>query len=340
MSTPRATTPKSLGYRMPAEYAPHLRTWMMWPCRAEVWPDMAATRRDYAAVAHAIRAFEPLTMAVRPQDMAGARHLLGSDIDLFEVPLDDSWARDAGPNFVTDGKGGRAASLFRFSAWGGKYAPFDKDAAFGQRVMDRLGLPAFTSALKAEGGGVSVDGAGTILTTLTCFPNANRNPDWSLDAITGELMDMLGGDKVIWLPGNEDETETDGHTDGIAIFVAPGVVMIEGADDPTDPWRATKQANIDALRGQTDAQGRTIRMIEVPEADASCALNDKFCRSYVNSYFVNGGVIMPDYGIRNDGLVAEMFQDIFPDRRVAGVRIPNIALGGGGIHCITQQEAA
>jgi agmatine deiminase len=335
-----SASPRSLGYRMPAEFAPHTRTWMMWPCRSEIWSDVAATKTDYAAVAHAIREFEPLTMAVRPQDMAEARRLLGGDIDLFEVPLDDSWARDAGPNFLKDAKGNKAASLFTFSAWGGKYSPFDKDAAFGRAVTNSLDVPTFTSPLKAEGGGVSVDGEGTILTTLTCFTNANRNPEWPLDRITQELKDMLGGEKVIWLPGNVSETETDGHVDGVAVYVAPGVVMIEGADDMSDPWRHIKLENIEALRGQTDAKGRTIRMIEVPEADESCVTNEKFCRSYVNSYFVNGGVIMPQYGIRNDGLVAEVFQDIFPDRRVRMVPIPNIATGGGGIHCITQQECA
>lgn len=334
------TTPRDLGYRMPAEYARHARTWMMWPCRAEVWPDMAATRRSYAAVAHAIREFEPLTMAVRPQDVADARALLGSDIGIVEMPLDDSWARDAGPNFVVDANGNKAAALFRFNAWGGKYHPFDKDAAFSARVAELSGLRTFTSGLFAEGGGVSVDGEGTILTTETCFPNANRNPDWSRDAITEELKAMLGGDKVIWLPGNVGETETDGHVDGIAVFVAPGVVLIEGADNPNDPWRATKQANIDALADQTDAQGRPIRLVMIPEAEDSCAIGDRFSRSYVNSYVCNGGVVMPRYGTASDGQVREIFEDLFPDRQVSMVDIADIAVGGGGIHCITQQEPA
>ncbi|MGB3315035.1 MAG: agmatine deiminase family protein [Albidovulum sp.] len=330
--------PSDLGFRMPAEFAPHARTWMMWPCRAEVWGDMGATRRAYAAVAHAIRDFEPLTMAVRLEDMVQAKSLLGSDIEIVEMPLDDSWARDAGPNFVVDADGNKAASLFRFNAWGGKYHPFDKDAAFGKRVAELSGVRTFTTGLFAEGGGVSVDGEGTILTTETCFPNANRNPDWSRAQITEELKAMLGGDKVIWLPGNADETETDGHVDGIAVFVAPGVVLIEGADDPTDPWRAIKLENIDTLSGQTDAKGRPIRMVMIPEAEESCAIGDRFCRSYVNSYFCNGGVVMPRYGTPRDGLAREIFQDIFPDRRVSMVDIADIAIGGGGIHCITQQE--
>ena len=333
-------TPRDLGFRMPAEYAPHARSWMMWPCRAEVWPDMAATKRAYAAVAHAIRAFEPVTMAVRPQDRAEAAALLGADIELFEVPIDDSWARDAGPNFLRNEAGEKAAALFRFNAWGGKYAPFDSDAAFGARVAARAGVTAFESPLIAEGGGISVDGEGTILTTRTCFPNANRNPGRTRAQIGEELCAMLGGEKVIWLPGNAEETETDGHVDGIAVFAAPGVVLIESADDPEDAWRDCKQANIDALSGQTDAQGRPIRMVTIPEAEESCAVGDRFCRSYVNSYFCNGGVVMPRYGARRDGEAREIFEDLFPDRRVAMVDIADIAVGGGGIHCITQQEPA
>ncbi len=335
-----AVTPKSLGYRMPAEYAPHKRSWMMWPCRPEVWPDLAATKRDYVLVAQAIAEFEPICMAVRPQDAAEARAMLGAGIEIFEVALNDSWARDAGPNFVIDGHGTKAASLFTFSAWGGKYAPFDKDAAFGAAVAARDGLRAFKSALLAEGGGVTVDGEGTIITTDTCFLNPNRNPDWSREQVTQELLETLGGEKVIWLPGNAEETETDGHVDGIAVFVAPGVVLIESADDPTDPWRHIKQANIDALRGQTDARGREIRMVTIPEAEESCIIGDKFCRSYVNCYFVNGGVIMPEYGTPNDAIARAVLQDLFPTCRIRGVRIPNICLGGGGIHCITQQEPA
>lgn len=331
-------TPKSLGYRMPAEWAPHARTWMMWPSRAEVWDDMEATCTAYTAVAHAIRAFEPLTMLVRPEDRAAARAMLGSDIDLLEHPIDDSWCRDAGPCFVTDGKGNRAGVSFRFNAWGGKYAPYDGDDTAAGAILDAAGVPTFASDLIAEGGGVTVDGEGTILTTESCFPNANRNPDWSRDAIEAELKDMLGGDKVIWLPGDEMETETDGHVDGIAMFVAPGVVVMEAPGTPNHPYGDVMERNIAALRGQTDAKGRPITIHTMPDAISSAAGRERFCASYVNSYLVNGAVIMPAYGIPHDGEVREIWQGVFPDREVVMVDISAIAPGGGGIHCITQQE--
>lgn len=334
------STPKQDGFFMPAEWAPHQRTWMMWPCRTEVWDDMDETRANYVAVAHAIREFEPLTMVVHPRDRAQAQAMLGADIELMEHPIDDSWARDAGPNFLIDGKGNRAGSCFRFNAWGGKYAPFDGDDSVGAAILKAAGVPAYTSDLIAEGGGISVDGEGTILTTDTCFPNANRNPDWTKAEITEELMQQLGGDKVIWLPGNALEDETDGHVDGIAMFMGPGVALVEGAGREDHEWHHINLENLQAMQGQTDAKGRPIRVVDIPDAMDAPDDHEMFCRSYVNSYLCNGGVVMPKYGLREDGLVAEVFQELFPDRRVAQVAIPSIAIGGGGIHCITQQEPA
>jgi agmatine deiminase len=333
-------TPRQAGYAMPAEWAPHKRTWMMWPTRTEVWDDIAATKRDFAAVAHAIREFEPVTMAVRPADAAEARAMLDSNIDIVEAAIDDSWARDAGPVFVTHPDGSRSATTFTFNAWGNKYQPHNSDAAFGAMVAESAGVKRFTSTLIAEGGGISVDGEGTIITTDTCFPNLNRNPGWSKAAIETELLEMLGGQKVIWLPGNPLEDETDGHTDGIAIFVAPGVVLMESPSDQQSEWNSYLQANIDAMEGQTDARGRRIRIVTMPEAIAAPSTHPKFCRSYINSYLVNGGVVMPCYGVASDTIVREIFRSLFPDRRIREVRIDNIAIGGGGIHCITQQEPA
>ncbi len=340
MSQPE--TPKQAGYRMPAEWAPHARTWMMWPTRDEVWSDMNATRKNYAAVAHAIRDFEPLTMLVRPESRAEAQAMLGSDIDILEHPINDSWARDSGPCFVTNDKGARAGVSFDFNAWGGKYTPFDGDNSAPKTILNAADVPMFCSDLIAEGGGVSVDGQGTILTTDSCFPNPNRNPDWSRTRIEQELKDMLGGDKVLWLPGNLLETETDGHVDGIATFVAAGVVLIEAAGPKEHDWHHINVANIAAMEGQTDAMGRAIKLVTIPDATGAdtCGYGDMFCLSYINSYICNGAVIMPQYGIKTDGEVHEIYQDLFPNRRIIQVPIPAIAIGGGGIHCITQQEPA
>lgn len=299
---------------------------------------MQATRRNYAKVAHAIRDFEPVTMVVRAQDRDRAFSMLGSDIDLLVHPIDDSWARDAGPCFLMNETGKRAGAAFEFNAWGGKYHPFDGDNAVAEAILDASGVSAYTSRLVAEGGGVSVDGLGTILTTETCFPNTNRNPDLSRDDIEKELLGMLGGEKVIWLPGNVQEVETDGHIDGIAIFIAPGKVVIQDSGDGDHHWHDIHKANIAALEGQTDASGNPIELIRIPDASAADIDGETFCDSYVNSYICNSAVIMPKYGLREDDYVREIFEESLPRREVVQVEIWDIAFGGGGIHCITQQE--
>ncbi|SLN69795.1 Putative agmatine deiminase [Roseovarius albus] len=333
-------TPKQAGFYMPAEWVPHARTWMMWPSRPEVWDRMEETCLNYAAVAHAIRRFEPLTMLVRSEDVKTARNFLGSDIDLLEHPIDDSWARDAGPCFLVNDQGDRAGVSFEFNAWGEKYQPYGGDNAVSAAICSAADVREFTSRLVAEGGGVSVDGEGTILSTISCFPNANRNPDWSLDAIEAELKEMLGGDKVIWLPGNHLETETDGHIDGTAVFLAPGVVLVEGEGPADGEWYDINKANIAALDGQTDAKGRALEIVRVPDASDHGSDHEKFCSSYVNSYICNGAVVMPKYDLREDDLVREVYEEHFPEREIVQVNIPSIAIGGGGIHCITQQEPA
>ncbi len=328
-----------MSYRMPPEWAPHERCWMAWPCRDGMWANNDATAQNYADVAHAIRRFEPVTMLVPDWEMDRAKQYLGSDIDIFEVPIDDSWARDSGPNFVVNDEGDIAGVCFTFNAWGEKYEPYDQDALMAERILEYAGVPAIHSGLVAEGGGLCVDGEGTLLTTDTCFPNRNRNPDWSRDEIEDELKRMLGVEKVLWLPGDPLDNETDGHVDGLAAFASPGKVVLEtaGGEDERVPYFEELRA---ALESMTDARGRQLEIVEVPEADWSCATNDRFCLSYVNFYIANGAVIAPSYGVATDDLARERLQDCFPNREIVLVPIAGVAEGGGGIHCITQQQPA
>lgn len=331
--------PRQAGFRMPPEWAVHECTWMMWPCRPEVWDDLAATRCNYADVAHAIRRYEHVRMVVRPQDKVIAHNMLGSDIDLFEHPIDDSWSRDAGPCYLMNDQGDLAGASFAFNAWGEKYLPYNGDNSVSDAILTETGARIFTSSLIAEGGGISVDGEGTVLSTNSCFPNANRNPDWTLEEIEAELLEMLGGQKVIWLPGNVEETETDGHVDGIAVFAAPGKVVMQDTGPKDHPWHDIHASNIDAMEGQTDAVGRLLEVHTLP--DASAAQPDdgpEICDSYVNFYICNGAVIVPKYGIKEDSEVVELLAGIFVDHDICQVSIPHIAGGGGGIHCITQQQ--
>ena len=311
---------------------------MAWPSRAGLWSSFTDTCRNYADVALAIAAFEPVTMLVSPGLVQSARDYLGADIDIFETPIDDSWTRDSGPCFVSDGKGGLAGVDFRFNAWGGKYDPYDQDALMARRILERVGVTRIASPLVAEGGGLCVDGEGTLLTTETCFLNVNRNPGWSKEDIAEELQRVLGVRKVIWLPGDPEDEETDGHVDGIATFVEPGVALTAWSDDPADPRRPIFESNRLALESQTDSAGRSFTLATLPEAREAEARGERFCRSYVNFYFANGAIIAPAYGIDRDAEVRERLQSLFPDREIVMLRIDYITEGGGGIHCITQQQ--
>ena len=200
------------------------------------------------------------------------------------------------------------------------------------------GARNFTSPIYAEGGGISVDGEGTVLTTEQCFLNPNRNPAFTREEVEAELCRTLGAEKFIWLVGDPDDDETDGHVDGIAAFVRPGLVLVERAPASDKHRRAVSDANIRALEGQTDAAGRPLELAFVEEAEYTEEDGDIYCKSYVNSYIVNGAVIMPDYAIPTDDKAARAYAELFPDRVIERLPIHSIAIGGGGIHCITQQQ--
>ncbi len=332
--------PADLGFYMPAEWEDHSCTWMAWPCRDGLWPDYQATAQAYADVANTIAAFEPVHMLVPPSKESAARTLLSDAVKLFPTAIDDSWARDSGPNFLLNSAGELAGSDWVFNAWGGKYQPYDQDALMASRILEYAGARRFESSLVAEGGGITVDGEGTVITTDSCFPNANRNPGWNKQDIEAELYRTLGTEKVIWLPGDADETETDGHVDGAAAFIRPGVVLVEVNPDPYDPHYSVCQDNLRAMQGQTDAKGRKIRIELINEASYKPGEWNGGCASYVNSYICNGAVIVPGYDFERDEEAVSTYQRLFPDREVVQVQINPIAIGGGGVHCITQQQPA
>jgi len=329
--------PRDHGYYMPGEWAPHTCCWMAWPCREGLWSDSSATMQDYANVAMAIAQFEPVRMLVPPHKVDEASGLLEGDVEIVVMAIDDSWARDSGPNFLIGGDE-LAGSDWVFNAWGYKYDPYDQDALMAARILEIAGAERFSSWLVAEGGGVTVDGEGTVITTESCFLNKNRNPNRSRKEIERELCRTLGAEKVLWIPGDVEETETDGHIDGIAAFIEPGRVLVEVNPDETDPHYGVGIANTKALANQADAKGRKLQLEFIDEGIYHEGLWNGGCSSYVNSYLANGAVIVPGYGYDRDASAVETYQRIYPDREIVQVAIHNLALGGGGVHCVTQQQ--
>jgi agmatine deiminase len=357
LRVPDPATPAAAGFAMPPEWAPHAATLMAWPCRRALWGDLlAAAKADYAAVVRAIAAFEPVLLVCPPGQAAEVRHACGgtaSGVEVLELPIDDSWARDNGPVFVRNATGEVAAVKFGFNAWGDRWHPHADDARLPERIAAHLGVRLFEAPMILEGGSITVDGEGTVLTTEQCLLNPNRNPGMPRETVERHLRDYLGVSAVVWLPfGHETDSGpegTDGHVDGVATFTAPGRVLLDVREDPASPEHASGHANLAALRAARDARGRAIDIAVFDPGPGVLV-------PYVNHYLVNGGVIVPlgsggpgapAGGVAAARAVAEaderalaFLATVYPDREIVGVPGGVLDAGGGGPHCITQQIPA
>lgn len=332
-------------FAMPAEWERHARTWMQWPCRARAWgtpENMALARQAYGEVARAIARFEPVTMVVRPQDKNEAQLVLGSKVRLFEAPIDDSWCRDSGPTFLTNGEGGRAGIQWRFNAWGAKYVPFDSDASVATKILKSMDLRVYEGPLTVEGGALHVDGQGTLLVTEQCLLNENRNPELTRQQIEARLALYLGVLRIIWLGEGLKEDETDGHIDNVACFAPGGRVILTMPRDRSDPNYPAMSDNLAKLLQVSNAAGRQFEVVELPMPYEIRHRHDgtRLEMNYTNFYLPNGAVIMPAFGDKGDEEARRILADVFPDREIVQLDANAIVEGGGGIHCITQQEPA
>ncbi len=322
---------------MPAEWAPHERTLIAWPEREAAWrgATIEQARDVHAQVVDAIAAFEPVTVVADPAHADDARaRVTAANVEVVALPIDDSWLRDSGPIIVT-GDGARAGIDFRFNAWGESFLPFDRDADIARRLLEHLGIERFASPLVLEGGSIAVDGEGTLVTTEQCLLNPNRNPLLARDEIARELQLQLGVDTIVWLErGLVEDSDTDGHVDNACAFLAPGRVLLQTVRDPGDPNAEHAARNRETLEraglevAELDLLPRTARddgePIVVP---------------YTNFYLCNGAAIVPVAQIDPDmdRQALDLLSALLPDREVVGVPGRVLALGGGGVHCITQQ---
>ncbi|WP_328396077.1 agmatine deiminase family protein [Streptomyces sp. NBC_00390] len=333
-------------FRMPPEWSPHERTWMAWPGPNPTFTDeaeLAEARHAWACVARAVRRFEPVTMVVGTGQSDSARALLGADTDVVERDLDDAWMRDIGPTFVTDGLQ-LAAVDWVFNGWGAAdWARWDHDEKIARHVADLAGVPVHPSPLVNEGGAIHVDGEGTVLLTDTVQLGPERNPGWSRQEVEAEIHARLGTTKAIWLPrglsGDYGMYGTRGHVDIVAAFAGPGVVVAHTQPDPSHPDHELCKANVELLASRTDAKGRRLEVVEVP---APTVLRDEDGEwvdySYINHYVCNGGVVLCAFDDPRDEIAAGIFRRLYPGRTVTLVDARAIFAGGGGIHCITQQQ--
>jgi agmatine deiminase len=336
-----ATTPRAQGLGMPAEWTTHERTLMAWPVRIELWGEaLLRAKREYAAVARAVAAFEPVLMVAPEGGGADVRRRCGRAVEVVELPLDDSWLRDSGPIFVLGAGGRRAGVDFRFNGWGHKFEPYDRDDALSRRLLEHMGVERFESRVVLEGGSITVDGEGTLIATEQCLMHPSRNPELGRREIEGELGEFLGIDKVVWIPhGLVHDYDTDGHVDNVATFVRPGTVLLQTESDPASPDYERLQENLERLCSATDARGRSLEVIELDVLPTTEVRGQPGCVPYLNLYAVNGAVIVPVCGDdpdRDDEVLGRI-GSIFDGREPVPVPGRTLAEGGGGVHCITQQ---
>ncbi len=334
-------TPKQSGFFMPAEWHPHERCWMAWPCHLETWSKIGLdkARRAYALVANSIAQYEPVTMLVNPGDEDLAKELCGEKISIQSLPINDSWTRDTGPTFLLNKEQKLAGVNWIHNAWGGNYADCALDNEISAAIIEKTKALSFSAPLVMEGGSFHVDGEGTILTSRECLLNANRNPQLSQQEIEQYLFDFLGCQKIIWLNKGLLGDETDGHIDEIACFIAPGKVLCLITEDKEDPNYATLHENLEILNAATDAQGRKLEVYTVEQPPATYMHGERLTLSYINFYLANKGIVMPAFGYEaQDKAAYELFTKLYPNYHISQIDALDVFAGGGGIHCITQQQ--
>jgi agmatine deiminase len=306
---------------------------MGWPCRVELWGEtIEQARADYAAVANAVAAFEPVTMIANPgADAALAGAACGAGVEIVALELDDSWLRDCGPIYGYDEAGDRVAVHFAFNAWGEKFPPWEHDAAVGRLIAERLGDPVMESSLVLEGGSILTDGQGTLLTTEQCLLSPNRNPSLSREQIESELRARLGVERFVWLGmGLVEDRDTDGHVDLIAAFTRPGHVLLQmvGEANPNFEHCLDNRARLAAAG---------VEVAELPLLPYAEVAGEPIAAGYLNFYICNRAVIVPVAGVDTDQQALEIIAGAYPGREVVPVPGLVLAYGGGGPHCITQQ---
>lgn len=358
------TIPKYDGFRMPGEFEPHSGTYMIWPERPDNWRlGGKPAQQVFTQVANAIGKYEPMTMCVSRAQYDNARNMLADYVKVVEMSNDDSWIRDCGATFVVDDKGNKRAIDWTFNAWGGLvdglYFPWDQDDKVAMKMseleqVDRYRLDNFI----LEGGSIHVDGEGTLITTEECLLSEGRNSHLTKEEIEKVLCETLNISKILWIPNGIYNDETNGHVDNICNYVRPGVVVLAWTDDESDPQYAISKAAYDYLSSETDAKGRKLEihklytpkpiLITKEESMGVDAIDgtlprqegDRLAASYVNYYTGNGFVALPVFNDPNDQKAISLLKELYPDREIIPIYAREILLGGGNIHCITQQVPA
>jgi agmatine deiminase len=341
-------TPRSLGYRFPAEFEPHQATWLSWPHKEASWPGkIASIYPSYASFVRELTRVEIARINVADEHMRtnAFRILEAAGVDMGRVewflhPTNDAWCRDHGPAFLINpqAENKKAVVDWDYNAWGGKYPPYDLDDVIPTRIAEHYGYPLFNPGIIMEGGSVDFNGDGTIITSTCCLLNKNRNPHLSKSQIERFLIEFYGQEQVLWVEEGIIGDDTDGHIDDTVRFVNRDTVITVVEEDPNDENYALLQRNLADLHRMRLADGKQLNIVEIPMPDPVIWEDQRLPASYANFYIANGLVVVPTFRSDKDDKVLALISGCFPDRKVVGIDSTDIIWGLGSFHCLSQQE--
>jgi agmatine deiminase len=341
------TTPRTLGYHMPAEWEPHDAVWLAWPHDPLSFPQLEKAESSFANFIAEIHSSERVELLVRDTEMQNkaARALRERRVELERVGFHltdyaDIWFRDYGPIFVVNRPARKLAmTKWTFNAWGNKYAELLKDNRVPYFINESLRLPIFEPGIVLEGGSIDVNGKGALLTTEQCLLNGNRNSHLTRTQLEEYLADYLGATHVIWLKDGIEGDDTDGHIDDIARFVNPTTVLCSYQPDRSDPDHAVLEANYQILLQSKDQDGRPLDVVKLP-VPGLIGDDHRLPASYANFYIGNTKVLVPTFGVPNDENALAVIRTVFPNHKVVGIDAVGLVYGLGTFHCMSQQQPA
>ncbi|WP_394182087.1 agmatine deiminase [Marinomonas posidonica] len=353
------TTPLQDGFWMPGEHAPQQAVWLAWPTRVDNWRQQAKpAQRAFLHFIHQLQKVVQVNLAVLPELVESVRECVPKDVEVHAIAYNDAWMRDIGPTIVVNQTGEKRAVNWQFNAWGGErdglYEDWQADQSVASKVAKREQVQQYDAPFILEGGAIHCDGEGTLYTTEECLLHPSRNPHLSKAQVEANLREYLGVEKVIWLPKGLYNDETNGHIDNILHVVRPGEVMLTVCEDPSDPQYDISMMALDILKDEKDAQGRNIKVYALPmpgplyisETEATGLVSsdrmareagERLAASYANFLICNDSIFYPLLDEQEDKAAARVFAQAFPNHKLIGIPARDILLGGGNLHCISQQ---
>lgn len=357
--------PAADGFWMPGEFEPHEGTVLIWPVRPGSWTNGGKEAQvTFTEIAKAIAESEKVFLLCDEDHLEEVGELFKDEANIlvYCIKTDDAWARDIGPTCVKNKQGQVRGIDWKFNAWGGDfdglYLDYENDDAAAAEICEQLGLEAKYDAkhFVLEGGSIHSDGQGTVIVTEACLLSKGRNPQMTKEQIEEELKEYLGAKKVIWLPRGIEGDETNEHVDNVCAFVRPGEVVLAWTDDESDQQWGPSNESLKVLENETDALGRKFIVHKLPipktpvcitaeelasfkfeEGEDTREVGERLAASYANFYITNGGILMPQFHDENDSVAVKLMEELFPERKVYPIYARSIIVGGGNIHCITQQ---